>query len=62
MDERMEGFEGRGVTFDWEGMKVSSGSLPSKLFVEVVELVEIGDSGGKWGRWPGRGRSDGVVY
>jgi hypothetical protein len=47
----MEGLEGRDVMLDWERMKVSSGTLSSKLL-----------GGSKWGKWLGRGRSGGVVY
>jgi hypothetical protein len=39
MDNGLEGLEGGGATSDWERMLVSSGSLPSKLLVEVVDPV-----------------------
>ena len=39
LDEVIDGLEGRGATSDWERMKLSSGSLPSMLLVEVVEPV-----------------------
>ncbi len=39
MDDGLEGLEGGGATSDWERMLVSSGSLLSKLLVEVVDLV-----------------------
>ncbi len=35
----IDGLEGCGATSDWERMKLSSGSLPSMLLVEVVEPV-----------------------
>jgi hypothetical protein len=39
LDGVIDGLEGRGATSDWERMKLSSGSLPSMLLVEVVEPV-----------------------
>ena len=38
-DEVIDGLEGRGATSDWERMKLSSGSSPSMLLMEVVEPV-----------------------
>ncbi len=39
LDKVIDGLEGCGATLDWERMKLSSGSSPSMLLVEVVELV-----------------------
>ena len=39
LDEVIDGLEGRGATSDWERMKLSLGSSPSMLLVEVVEPV-----------------------
>jgi hypothetical protein len=38
LDEVIDGLEGRGATSDWK-RKLSSGSSPSMLLVEVVDPV-----------------------
>ena len=39
LDEVIDGLEGCGATSDWERMKLSLGSSPSMLLVEVVDPV-----------------------
>ena len=39
LDEVIDWLEGRGATSDWERMKLSSGSSPSMLLMEVVDPV-----------------------
>ena len=39
LGEVIDGLEGRGATSNWERMKLSSGSSPSMLLVEVVDPV-----------------------
>ncbi len=39
LDEVIDGLKGRGAMPDWERMKLSLGSSPSMLLVEVVEPV-----------------------
>ncbi len=41
LDEVIDGLEGRGATSDWDRMKLSSGSSPSMLLMDVVEPVVI---------------------
>ena len=41
LDEVIDGLEGRGTTSDWDRMKLSSGSSPSMLLMDVVEPVVI---------------------
>ena len=41
LDEVIDVLEGRGATSDWDRMKLSSGSSPSMLLMDVVEPVVI---------------------